>query len=240
MARDPNIDTGLSDEEREATEVYQEFGPGLGGTLVDLGYVTLAEISEATDEELLSKRGIDEDVLLRIRNQIAFDDPENLEGQEEEGLTRSRLFNLLDDDVAEKLADAGLTSVSAVESAEDERILDIHGIGPATLDDIRDAIPFVEAEDEEEVDDTAALADFGLTDPPGGTLADAIYVEGTDYVEASTAKGSFRCYLNVSEYEWVDAPDQQSSSVPSSPSAPPVSDERPKSVRVQRIADSQS
>lgn len=168
--------------------------------------------------------------------------------QEEEIKTRSRLFNVLQDErIGGLLIDAGLSTVDAVAQTPDEDLLALTGLGEARVEDIREKIPYQPADEEEDAEPeaedeadsepepeaesadgfSAELRELGIPHPPGGTYDQAYPVEGADYIEAQTVSGQYRLYLNVpeSEFEWEQV------------GIDPASDEPPKSVRVRRIAE---
>jgi hypothetical protein len=67
-------------------------------------------------------------------------------------LTRSEIINTFGDEVGAKLLDAGLASLLSVQRATDDELLAVTGIGPATLEVIREKAPYLEPEEDTEFD----------------------------------------------------------------------------------------
>lgn len=133
-------------EPEPSPELEAIWGAEVGARLAGEGFMTPADVINKPDREMLELPWVDEDVLAFLRNPAAHADaepePEGGEAPEPEGgeaLTRSEVINVYGERIGQLLLGAGYSTVSQVREDSDENLLDVEGIGPKTLEDIRAA-----------------------------------------------------------------------------------------------------
>jgi NAD-dependent DNA ligase len=67
----------------------------------------------------------------------AFKDKFDPAEESGDGLTRSEVINLVGESAGKALIKAGFASLSAIDDADDDELLEIDGVGPATLNKLR-------------------------------------------------------------------------------------------------------
>ena len=105
-------------------------------TLEMLSMSRLKSIADELGVGIQSGRPNPVKLIVAIRSRLEADAIAELEA-EEAGPTRSEVINVYGEKVGRLLIDAGYSSLSAVEEAEDKELLAIKGVGKGTLKAIR-------------------------------------------------------------------------------------------------------